>query len=442
MNSRDRVIRALNHQEPDRVPIDVGGTGLTGINLMAYGNLKRHLGMTGGKPKVYHTWLQLPEFEPEILDRLHGDTVTLPRYRMSLGIKNAEWKPWTHADGTEIQVPVDYNPTQNSEGDWEWHEHGKMIAKAPGEGKHGFALYQHPLNEISSEREIDEFFERYDGNFVGRIKCDEEELAFTKKMVRELHENTDKAIIADFFGTVLENAQGIVGWDEIYVRMISEPDLAKYFFDRLTEQLLDTLKKYLPVIRDYAQVIQFADDVGQQQGLMLSSEMYREFLMPCHQALFQYVRENSDIKVFYHSDGAIRELIPMLIEAGVQILNPVQTDAVDMDPAQLKLDFGKELIFWGAGVDTHSVLPRGNPAQVSEDVRRRVQVLNQGGGWVWASIHNMLCDAPPENILAAVDTVHELGAYPVDTGGKPLEQLQQDYASYWMHPMEQLGEIA
>lgn len=437
MNSRERVLAALNHEEADRVPIDVGGTGLTGINLMAYGRLKRHLEIDEGKARVFHSWIQVPELETAVLERLHSDCVTLPRHRMSLGIQNTEFKTWTHACGTEFLFPVDFNPTQNSSGDWEWHEHGNMIAKAPSEGMHGFALYKHPLNEITTEKEVDDFFESYTGNFVGRLHCDDDELEYAGQMARDLYENTDKCVIADFFGTVLENAQGIVGWDEIYVRMISEPDLAKYFLERLTDTLLEALKRYIPVIKDYVQVIVFADDIGQQQGPMLSPDMYREFLKPFHAKLFQYIRDNSDIHVFYHSDGAIWELLPDLIEAGVQVLNPVQTDVIGMDPAELKREFGKDLVFWGAGVDTHSVLDRATPDQVREDVRRRIQVLGPGGGWVWASIHNILCNVPAENILAAVDTVFEQGSYPI--AGDPKESAEA-YRDYWMEPLPRLKE--
>ncbi len=441
MTSRERVTAALNHEEPDRVPIDVGATGLSGINLMAYGRLKKHLGIHEGSARIFHSWIQVPCIEDAVLDRLHGDCVTLPRYRMSLGIENEKFKPWTHACGTEFLVPEDFNPVRNDEGDWEWHEHGEVIAKAPGEGTHGFALHKHPLNEITSEKQIDEFFESYQGNFVGRIHVDDKEVAYAGKLARELHETTDKCVVADYFGTVLENAQGIVGWDEIYVKMIAEPEVAKYFLERLTDALLEGLKRYVPAVRDHVQVIVFADDIGQQQGPMLSPEMYREFLKPFHAKLWSYVRENSDMKVFYHSDGAILELLPDLIDAGVQVLNPVQTDVVGMDPAKLKQEFGRDLVFWGAGVDTHSVLDKGSPAQVREDVRRRVEALAPGGGWIWASIHNMLSNVRPENILAAVDAAHDFGKYPIASRHPSAQDVQQAYADYWMSPMSHLKDL-
>jgi uroporphyrinogen decarboxylase len=429
---------ALNHEEPDRVPIDVGGTGLTNINLMAYGRLKKLLGIDEGMARVFHSWIQVPELEKVVADRLHSDTVTLPRHRMCLGIPNVEFKPWTHAGGTEFLYPVDYNPKKNAEGDWEWYEHGEMIAKAPGEGTHGFALYKHPLSELSSEKEIDDFFESYTGNFVGRLHVDDAEIEWATAFARDLYENTDKCVIADFFGTVLENAQGIVGWDEIYVRMISEPDIAKYFLERLTDTLLEALKRYIPAVRDYVQVLVFADDIGQQQGPMLDPDMYREFLFPCHEKLFRYVRDNSDIKVFFHTDGAVSDLLPHLIEAGIQIFNTVQTDAANMDPAILKREFGKDLVFWGGGVDTHRTLPRGTPGQVREDVRRRMQVLAPGGGYVFSSVHNILSDIQPENIVALFDAALEYGQYPIQVEGQSPEQLQQKHQDYWPDPLERL----
>lgn len=434
MTSRERIMAALNHQIPDRVPIDVGGTGLTGINLIAYGRLKKYLGINEGMARVFHSWIQVPELEKVIADRLHSDTVTLPRHRMCLGIKNEEFKVWNHC-GTDFLFPKDFNPIKNDKGDWEWIEHGKMIAKAPSEGTHGFALYEHPLNALGSKQEIDDFFDSYTGNFVGRLHVDADEVKWASENAKNLYENTDKCVISDFFGTILEAAQGIVGWDEIYVRMISEPDIAKHFMERLTETLLEALTNYIPAVRDYVQVMVFADDIGQQQGPMLAPEMYQEFLGPYHKKIFRYVRDNSDIRVFYHTDGAVTPLLGYLIDAGIQIFNTVQTDAADMDPALLKKEFGKDLVFWGGGVDTHSVLPRGTATQVREDVRRRIQILSDEGGFVFSSVHNILSDIQPENILALFDAAYEFGEYPVNTEGQSMEELQVKHKDYWRDPL-------
>ncbi|MCO6452800.1 MAG: hypothetical protein J5I90_18605 [Caldilineales bacterium] len=440
MNSRERVWAAIRHEEADRIPIDIGGTGCTGINLIAYGNLRRHLGITGGSARLFHTWIQVPELETAMAERLHTDTVTLPRYKMCLGIPNVEFKPWQFVDGTEFQVPIDFNPTQNQFGDYQWFENGELLAEAPGEGTHGFSLRYHPLRDATTEREVDDWFDNYDGNFTGRIRVTDEELVWAREFARSLRENSDKAIVADYFGTFLEHAQGIVGWDSIYMAMLRKPELAHHFFNRLQHELVTGIKRYLGAVGEYVDVFMFADDIGHQRGPMMKMDIYREFVLPGHKALFSAVRENSAAAVFYHTDGSVMTLLPELIDAGMNCFNTVQTDANNMDGAELKRRFGKHLTFWGGGVDTHRILPFGTPDQVREDVRRRIQVFGPGGGYVFASIHNILGDVPPQNILAAVDAVIEFGQYPLaGSEGERAELAQRlTAANYWIKPLEAL----
>lgn len=437
MNSRERVLAAIRHEETDRVPIDIGGTGVTGINLIAYGNLKRHLGLTDGKAKVFHTWIQVPVIEKAIRDRLHSDTVTLPRYKMSLGVPADRFKPWTFVDGTEYLVPEGFSPTRNEFGDFEWHENGIKIAEAPGEGTHGFSLRYHPLREATTTKEIDDFFENYEGNFTARIKVTDEELEWAKAYAKNLRETTDKAIVADYFGTILENAQGIIGWDTIYMHMLAEPDIAKYFFERLTHEIVVGIKKYLEAVGEYIDVFMFADDIGHQRGPMMKMDVYKEFVFPGHKALFEAVHANSNAYTFFHTDGAVMTMLPELIDAGMDCFNTVQTDAANMDAYELKKKFGKHITFWGGGVDSHRILPMGTPDQVREDVRRRIEIFAPGGGYVFASIHNILGDVTPENILAAVDTVLEHGQYPLKSTEEEREAFaaRLTAANYWQKPL-------
>lgn len=442
MNSRERVRAAIRHEEADRVPIDIGGTGVTNLNLNAYANLKKHLGLTEGMARVFHTWIQVAELEPAIAARLHTDTVTLPRYKMSLGVPNVEFKPFTFdfIEDTPFLVPVGFNPARNEGGDYLWFENGVLLAEQPIEGKQGYSLRYHPLREATTEQEIDEWFDTYQGNFLGRIRVTDEELEWARAFAQRLHETTDRAVIADYFGTVLENAQGIVGWDTIYMHMIGQPDLARYFFERLTHELLTGIKRYLTAVGEYIDVFMFADDLGHQRGPMMKPELYHEMIFPAHKAAFQAVKENSGAAIFFHTDGTVISLLPDLIDAGMDIFNPVQTDAAQMDPAELKRRFGKQITFWGGGIDTHRVLPFGTPEEVREDVRRRLQIFAPGGGYVFASIHNMLGDAPPENILAAVDTVLEFGNYPLPLTPAEWEQLAARLTAinYWKEPLENL----
>jgi uroporphyrinogen decarboxylase len=442
MNSRERVLAAIRHEEADRVPIDAGGTGVTSINLIAYGKLKRHLGLTEGQARVFHTWIQVPELEPAVAGRLHSDTVTLPRYRMSLGIPNAEFKPWQFVDGTEFLVPAGFNPTRNEYGDFEWYEHGVKLAEAPGEGTHGFSLRHHPLRDVSSPAEIDRWFDTYDGNFVARIHVPDEELAWAAELAQHLRQTTDKAIVADYFGTVLENAQGIIGWDTIYMHMIRQPKLAHHFFERLAHELETGIKRYLQAVGEYIDVFMFADDIGHQRGPMMKQDIYREFVFPGHKRLFQTVHENSRAAVFFHTDGSVVPLLPDLIEAGIDCFNSVQTDAANMDAMELKRRFGKNVTFWGGGVDSHRILPFATPEQVREDVRRRMKIFAPGGGYVFASIHNILGDVPPENILAAFDAAYEFGTYPIAAGPETPDELAERLTriNYWTKPLEALEQ--
>jgi uroporphyrinogen decarboxylase len=246
--------------------------------------------------------------------------------------------------------------------------------------------------------------------------------------------------VADYFGTVLENAQGMVGWDTIYMHMIKRQDLARHFYARLVDELVQGIKKYLGAVGDYIDVFMFADDIGHQRGPMMKLDVYRQFVLPGHKAAFQTVKENSKAAVFYHTDGSVMTLLPDLIDAGMDCFNTVQTDAANMDGGELKRRFGKNLTFWGGGVDTHRILPFGTPEQVREDVRRRMKIFAPGGGYVFASIHNMLGDVPPENILAACDAAYEYGVYPITAGSEDPEELAARLAeaNYWVKPLEAL----
>lgn len=439
MNSRERVLAALNHEEPDRVPIDLGSTCVTNINLRAYGNLKRYLGL-GGRARVFHTWVQVPEIEPAVAERLHVDTVTLPRYKMSLGIPNAEFKPWRFVDGTEFLVPVDFNPTINADGDFEWWEHGVKIAEAPKEGTQGFAVKYHPLQDVRTEREIDEWFETYDGNFMGRIKVTDEELVWAREFAQRLRATTDKAIVADYVFGILFVTEGILGFQTTYMSLINNPRLIQYFFDRLVHEQLVHLKRYLEVVGEYIDVILSADDVGAQKGPMIKVETFRRFLLDGHRRFCEMVHSHSKAKVLFHTDGSVMPFLHDLVDIGVDAFNTVQTDAANMDPMAIKKRFGKHLTLWGGGVDTHRVLPWGTPEQVREDVRRRIAIMAPGGGYVFAAIHNILGDVPPQNVLAAFDAAYEFGRYPIRVGPEDPEELAARLAAinYWQKPLEAL----
>lgn len=438
MTSRERVIAALNHQEPDRVPIDFGGHASSSIAILAYLKLKNLLGITEGTPKVYHVWGQIPDIEPAVLDRLHSDTVQLHRYRSSLGIRNVAWKEWEVLPGKKVLVSDEFTPRLNADGDACWYEGDTLIAKLPASRLHGFTLMHSPLASSQTKADIDRFFDTPgEGNHISRLRVSDEEAAWLKTEAAQLRAGTDRAIVG-MYGTVIENAQGILGWDELFVRLIEQEDLARHFLERLTDSLLAGLKKYLAAVGDNIDVIVIGDDLGSQKAPLLSVDLYRETLLPYHKRLIDCIRRNSKAYVLFHSDGSMMPFFRELIDAGVHAFNPVQTDAAGMDPAVIKREYGRNMTIWGAGCDTHSVLYKGTPEEVIEDVKRRIRILAPGGGFVFNQIHNILPETKAKNVVAMYDSAYEFGRYPIDTGNQSLDALQKQLSNYWERPLEEL----
>ena len=311
----------------------------------------------------------------------------------------------------------------------------------PAEGLHGFTLFWSPMQGEPTKEKIDKLLASENNNFIARIKTSDREIKFLEMEAQRLREaNNQRAVLFQHGGTILENAQGIFGWDEIFVRCITDPDLVHYFLSALTELHLETLKRTLDAAGDVVDVVQFGDDLGMQAGPLLDPDMYREIFLPYHKRLFTFVRENyPHIYVMLHCDGAVYDLLTDMINAGMQIFNPLQTDCAGMDPARIKRDFGDQITFWGGGCDTHATLSYGTVSQVREDVRRRVQILAPGGGFVFNQIHNVLGDIRPENVLAMIEAAHEFGQYPIAMEAS-LEELESRYADYWTQPFKALKE--
>jgi uroporphyrinogen decarboxylase len=229
---------------------------------------------------------------------------------------------------------------------------------------------------------------------------DEEWLAEVARRARELRHTSDRAIMLGFGGNLLEWAQFLRGPEGIFLDLAGDPRAAHRLLDRLTELHLEALQRVLPTLGPHIDIIRMGDDLGTQAGPQISPEMYREFFLPRHRQIYSEVKRHCDAYVFLHSCGGIYELMPMLIEAGVEIINPVQTSARNMQPDRLKREFGRDICFWGGGCETQSTLIHGTPADVRDEVRRRIEVFSPGGGYVFTQVHNILPDVPPENVIA------------------------------------------
>ena len=402
MNSRERVLTALRYQEPDRVPIDLDGMASTGIMAIAYNRLKAYLGMTGGETKMYDIGQQLAHPEPPILERFGVDVLPLPRPSLGLDPTNPTWKPWTLPDGSPALVPSGFNPVRNERGDWLILDaEGRVTARMPASGLYFDGVY-HPLAEAATIAEIEAF---------KLPDISDQELAWLRSEAQRLFETTNKAIMGHFGGNILEAAQSLRAWDRFMMDMALEPKLAQALAQKLADHYVTNLPRYLDAVGDYIQIIQMGDDLGTQNGPQMSPKMYRQIIKPAHRQVYEYVKTHSDLYIFLHTCGSIYRLIPDLIEVGVDILNPVQISAAEMDPARLKREFGQDVVFWGGGANTQHVLPSATPEEVRQHVRELIEIFAPGGGYVFCQVHNIQANVPPENVVAMFETALEFGHY-------------------------------
>ncbi len=413
MNARERVLAAIAHQEPDHVPIDQGSMRSTGLMAIAYNRLKAHLGITEGTTFVYDLIQQLAQPEDWFLDRFHVDVIDLGRAFTA----PEQQKPWTLPDGSSATVPQWFQPEYQN-GDLIVRDaSGVIIGKQPKGSLYIDQAYW-PLagpDGLDHYEPLEEKMQQVMWAALPSPPFDkpltEERLDEIARVARHLYETTDYAISLSIGCNLFEWSQWLFGMENTYIYMAAEKRKFGRFLDRLTEIHLETLSRLLPKVRGYVQILVVGDDLGMQTGPQVSPQMYRELFLPRHKRLYQYAKEQSGAHIFLHSCGGIYELIPYLIEAGVEILNPVQTSAHNMEPQRLKREFGRDLTFWGGGCDTQHVLPHGTPQEVRDDVRRRLEIFMPGGGYVWNQVHNVMADVPPENIVAMLEAAYEFGWY-------------------------------
>ncbi|GAB4565472.1 MAG: uroporphyrinogen decarboxylase family protein [Anaerolineae bacterium] len=397
MDSRERVLTALAHKEPDRVPIDFGGMRSTGIMALAYAPLKRYLGIEEGSIDVYDVGQQLAWVEEPVKQRFSVDVVALDLDALG------PWQPYTLPDGTPARLPARYRIERAPDGSqYILDDEGRRVAHMPPGGYYFDGIYR----PLANAETIDDL-KRY--KWSGRT---DDELQRLRKAARFLYEETDYAIMGAFGGNILEAGQGLRGWEQFMIDLAIGGPFLETFLELLTENHLRNLERYLAAVGDYIQIIQMGDDLGTQRGPQVSLDTYRRWIKPYHKRIYGWVHEHyPHIYVFLHCCGGIYELIPELIEEGVQILNPVQTSAYGMDPVRLKREFGADLTFWGGGCETQTTLPRGTPDEVRAQVRERLEIFAPGGGYVFNQVHNVQYGVPPENVTAMFDAAMEFGSY-------------------------------
>ena len=399
MDSRQRVLCALNHQEPDRVPIDMGGTIATSIDVGAYYRLRQYLGLLERPVRVYDIVQMEPFVDMDVIERLGVDCVMVPWLRPRLNMRLDTQKPWVLFDGTPVQVPQDFAPVENPDGSLDLVVNGTPIARMPKGAPHF-----EPIPRRSSGK-----LDLPDLSTMNLPLLTDEELRYCQDQARALRQGTDKALVS-----VVETSLGPWGaMEDWLMAMALEREYVREYNEKKTEGVILNLELYAEAVGPYLDVIGFHRDLGGQNNPLISPSTFRDLFFPCYKRTFGWVHEHTDWKVFFHCCGSIVPLIPLFIECGVDILNPVQCSAANMDPERLKREFGQDLVFWGGGVDTQTVLSFGSPEQVRRQVRERVSILGPGGGFVFTPVHAIQSEVPPENIVAAYETVLEYGRYPL-----------------------------
>ena len=401
MTSRERVLAALDHRQPDRVPVDFSGHRSSGIAAIAYPKLREYLGLPPRPVRVYDVIQQLAIVDEDVLERFGVDTIELGR---GFALDENSWSPWTLPDGTPALVPA-WTQLERDEGRWVIRlQAGRVFAHMP-DGSLYFEQTYFPFADGDDVEAVPAALEESMWTGIAGPPGPVDNQTLTEG-ARRLREKTDRAIIGLFGGNLFEIGQFLYRNDRFMMLLAGEPQRAHRFLDKLVEIHLANLERFLGAVGEYIDIILFGDDLGMQTGPMISPQMYREFFKPRHKLLWSRAKELADVKVMLHCCGGIRQLIPDLIEANIDAINPVQISCSGMDAAELKAEFGKELTFWGGGCDTRDVLPNATPKAVAEHVREQVKILSPGGGFVFQQVHNIMANIKPENIVAMFDAVN------------------------------------
>ncbi|GAK60641.1 putative methyltransferase CmuC [Candidatus Vecturithrix granuli] len=420
MTSRERVRRVLNHQEADRVPVDLASTLVTGIQAGMYARLKKAMGITEGAIKVYDPFQMLAEVEEPVKQALGVDTFGIQLPTTLFGYKNENWKPFRLFDGTDVLISGHFEYDVLENGDIVQYPKGDRRARPSGRmPKGGFyfdtIVRQEPIDEakLDPKEWVEQTYSLYT----------EEELRFIEDTSQYYYNNSDYALIGNFWGAGfgdiaivpgpgILDPKGIRDPQEWYMSTVTRKSYVKEIYQYQFELQMKNLELYQQAVGDRIEVVVMSGtDFGSQNGPFISLAAYRELYKPLHTAMNDWVHQHTNWKTFYHTCGSIVKFLDDFHEAGIDILNPVQISAKGMDPELLKTQYGDKFVFWGGAIDVQHILPFSTPDVVHAEVSRNVNIFKSGGGFVFNNVHNIQSGIPVENLLAMFDALQANWSY-------------------------------
>ncbi len=417
MNSKKCILTAISHSQPDRIPMDFGSTPVSGIHVLPIYKLRSALGLKNIPVKVIEPYQMLGEIDDELSDILGIDTIGLSGKNNMFGFANENWKEFKTPWEQTILVPGKFPVEKDQNGDYLMFPEGdisqKPSAKMPSDGYFYDAIIRQDAideSKLDPEDNLEEF---------GLVN--DEELAFWKNQVNQQY-NKGKALVAGFGGTglgdialvpaiQLKHPKGIRDITEWYISTVTRQDYIHEVFEKQTDIALKNFKKFYDVIGNRIDVVMLCGtDFGTQTSQFCSTETFHNLWFPYYKKMNDWIHQNTEWKTFKHSCGSVEPFIDLFIEAGFDILNPVQINAKGMEPVHLKEQFGDRIVFWGGGVDTQKVLAFGTPQEVEKQVLDNCEIFSKNGGFVFNTVHNIQANVPVQNILAMFNAFKKINS--------------------------------
>ncbi|MFO7573694.1 MAG: uroporphyrinogen decarboxylase family protein [Bacteroidales bacterium] len=415
VSSKQNFIKTINHQQPDRVVVDFGSTAVTGIHVLIVEKLREYYGLEKRPVKVVEPYQMLGEIDAELLYALEIDVIGLFGHKNMFGIANENWKvhktPW----GQEVLLPGNFNHKYNDNGDILVYAEGDTsyppTAMMPKTG--------YFFDALNRQKPVDDSTLKVEDNLEEFGYVTESDLKYWKNQADEA-DSQNKAVVASLGGTALgdialvpamqlKDPKGIRGVEEWYISTLMREDFVRELYDRQTDIAIENLKRYHEVIGNKLDVVfTCGTDFGTQNSTFCSAETYDRVWLPYYRKVNDWIHQNTNWKTFKHSCGAVESLMDNFIESGFDIINPVQINAYGMDPKILKKKYGDKLVFWGGGVDTQGAFAFGTPDQVKEQVKTQCSILNENGGFVFNTVHNIQANVPFRNVVAMLEALREI----------------------------------